>query len=91
MVFLNPIRHSSLGARLSRYEFARVWAKRPSLLFGLCAVTLVASLMLGGGTRGGLFVGHYFGTDRDPGISGGAVVAHRIAVERQPSVAPSGH
>jgi O-antigen ligase len=53
MVFLDPMQYRSLGHRLSQFDLARVWAKRPSLLFGLCAVTLIASIMLGGGTHGG--------------------------------------
>ena len=39
--------------RIGRGDLARVWAQRPSLTFGLCAITLVAALLLGGGTRGG--------------------------------------
>jgi|GEM_PF-211205 len=39
--------------RIRRGDLARAWAQRPSLMFGLCAITLVAALLLGGGTRGG--------------------------------------
>ena len=53
MVFLSNIRTSSLMPRIGRGDVARAWAQRPSLTFGLCAMTLVAALLLGGGTRGG--------------------------------------
>jgi O-antigen ligase len=53
MVFLNPIRSRSLEDSLRRLDLARVWARRPSRLFGLCTFTLLASMLLGGGTRGG--------------------------------------
>ena len=39
--------------RIRRHYVAQAWAQRPSLMFGLCAITLVAALLLGGGTRGG--------------------------------------
>ena len=41
------------GTPTKRSRPSRLWEKRPSLFFSLCAFTLVSSLLLGGGTRGG--------------------------------------
>jgi len=53
MVFLNTLRNHPLGIRLSKLVPSQAWEKRPSLFFSLCAFTVVSSLLLGGGTRGG--------------------------------------
>src|SRR3984893_267298 len=53
MAFLDLLRNHPLGTQLSQLAPSRVWEKRPSLLFSVCAFTLVSSLLLGGGTRGG--------------------------------------
>ena len=37
----------------SKFAAWSVWERRPGALFGLCAVTLLGSLLLGGGTHGG--------------------------------------
>jgi O-antigen ligase len=51
MVSLGTFRERSFGTILSRLVAAK--ASRPSIVFCACAFTMVASLLLGGGTRGG--------------------------------------
>jgi O-antigen ligase len=53
MVFLDILRSHQLTVRLGKLVPTQVWQIRPSLLFSLCTVTFVSSLLLGGGTRGG--------------------------------------
>jgi|SRR5579862_242972 len=53
MVFLHTLRSHPLGVRIGKLVPANAWERRPSLVFGFGAFTLVASLLLGGGTRGG--------------------------------------
>ena len=53
MAFLDSLRNHPLGVRLARLAPLRAWQQRPRLFFILCAVTVVSSLLLGGGTRGG--------------------------------------
>jgi O-antigen ligase len=53
MVFLQTLRNHPLGIKLGKLVPAQAWERRPSLVFGLSAFTVVASLLLGGGTRGG--------------------------------------
>jgi len=53
MAFLDSLRNHPLGLQLREFDPSRLWEKRPSLFFSLCAFTLVSSLLLGGGTRGG--------------------------------------
>lgn len=53
MADLSSLRSHSLEILWNRLALAQLWERRPSLLFSLCAFTLVASLTLGGGTRGG--------------------------------------
>lgn len=53
MAFPLSLRNHPLGIRLIQLVPSRAWEKRPSLLFSLCAFTMVCSLLLGGGTRGG--------------------------------------
>jgi O-antigen ligase len=53
MVLLQTFRNHPLGARLGKLAPRVAWEARPSLTFSLCTVTLVAALLLGGGTRGG--------------------------------------
>jgi O-antigen ligase len=53
MVLLDALRSHPLGVKLGKLIPAQAWEKRPSLFFGLAAFTLVSSLLLGGGTRGG--------------------------------------
>jgi hypothetical protein len=53
VAFLDSLRNHPLGVRLARLVPLRSWEQRPRLFFILCAVTVVSSLLLGGGTRGG--------------------------------------
>lgn len=53
MVFLHTLRNHPLGLKLGTFVPVEAWEKRPSVAFSLCAFTLLASLLLGGGTRGG--------------------------------------
>lgn len=53
MISLTLFRDRPLLPLLTRFISARVWEYRPSLVFCACAFTLVSSLLLGGGTRGG--------------------------------------
>lgn len=53
MAFLNSISYRAMRERIGAPSLAEVWESRPSLLLSLCAVTLIASIMLGGGTRSG--------------------------------------
>ena len=53
MTFLESLRNHPLGVRLAQLVPLRTWQQRPRLFFSLCAVTVVSSLLLGGGTRGG--------------------------------------
>ena len=53
MAFLESLRNHPLGVRLAQLMPLRAWQQRPRLFFILCAVTVVSSLLLGGGTRGG--------------------------------------
>lgn len=53
MTFLESLRNHPLGVRLAQLVPLRAWQQRPRLFFILCAVTVVSSLLLGGGTRGG--------------------------------------
>jgi O-antigen ligase len=53
MVSLRSFRHHPLRKLSSKLVASQVWEKRPSLIFGLCAFTVVSSLLLGGGTHGG--------------------------------------
>ena len=53
MAFLESLRNHPLGVRLAQLVPLRAWQQRPRLFFILCAVTVVSSLLLGGGTRGG--------------------------------------
>ncbi len=53
MAFLDTIRYLPLGIKLSKLVPSEVWEKRPSHFFSLCAFTIISSLLLGGGTRGG--------------------------------------
>jgi O-antigen ligase len=53
MVSLGSFRDRPLWPMLSGLIPARVWEFRPSVVFCACAFTLVCSLLLGGGTRGG--------------------------------------
>jgi hypothetical protein len=50
---LESLRNHPLGVRLAQLVPLRAWQQRPRLFFILCAVTVVSSLLLGGGTRGG--------------------------------------
>lgn len=53
MVFLHSLRRHPLGIKLGQLVPSQAWERRPSLFFSLCVFTLVSSLLLGGGTRGG--------------------------------------
>ena len=53
MVFLHSLRSHPLGIRIGKLVPLSVWERRPSLVFGFGAFTLVTALLLGGGTRGG--------------------------------------
>ena len=53
MAVLESLRNHPLGVRLAQLVPLRAWQQRPRLFFILCAVTVVSSLLLGGGTRGG--------------------------------------
>jgi hypothetical protein len=53
VTFLESLRNHPLGVRLAQLVPLRAWQQRPRLFFILCAVTVVSSLLLGGGTRGG--------------------------------------
>jgi len=53
VAFLESLRNLPLGVRLAQLVPLRAWQQRPRLFFILCAVTVVSSLLLGGGTRGG--------------------------------------
>lgn len=53
MNLLRPLRNQHWGYRIGGFVPSLVIERRPSLRFGLCASTLIASLLLGGGTRGG--------------------------------------
>jgi O-antigen ligase len=53
VAFLESFRNHPLGVRLAELVPSRAWAQRPRLFFIFCAVTVVSSLLLGGGTRGG--------------------------------------
>jgi O-antigen ligase len=53
VAFLDSLRNRPLGVRLAQLVPLRAWQQRPRLFFILCAVTVVSSLLLGGGTRGG--------------------------------------
>jgi O-antigen ligase len=53
MFFLHSLQNHPLGILLRKLAPSQVWEKRPSLIFSLCAFTVVSSLLLGGGTRGG--------------------------------------
>jgi O-antigen ligase len=50
---LESLRNHPLGVRLVQLVPVRAWQQRPHLFFILCAVTVVSSLLFGGGTRGG--------------------------------------
>jgi O-antigen ligase len=50
---LESLRNHPLGVRLGQLVPVRAWLQRSRLLFVLCAITVVSSLLLGGGTRGG--------------------------------------
>lgn len=52
-VFLQTLRSHPLAARAGKLLPAQTWELRPSRFFSLTAFILVASLLLGGGTRGG--------------------------------------
>lgn len=53
MALLDSLRNHPVGIKLFQLTPSRAWEKFPGLFFSLCAFTLVASLLLGGGTRGG--------------------------------------
>jgi O-antigen ligase len=53
MVSLSSLREQPLAAFLSRLVPAQIRGYRPSIVFCACAITLMCSLVLGGGTRGG--------------------------------------
>jgi O-antigen ligase len=53
MAFLDSLRNHPLGIQLKQLAPSRLWEERPNLFSSLCAFTLVSSLLLGGGTRGG--------------------------------------
>jgi O-antigen ligase len=53
VAFLESFRNHPLGVRLTQLVPVRAWEQRPRLFFTLCAATVVSSLLLGGGTRGG--------------------------------------
>jgi O-antigen ligase len=53
VAFLESLRNHPVGVRLTQLVPVRAWEQRPRLFFILCAVTVVSSLLLGGGTRGG--------------------------------------
>jgi O-antigen ligase len=53
VAFLESLRNHPLGVRLAHLVPLRAWQQRPRPFFILCAVTVVSSLLLGGGTRGG--------------------------------------
>jgi len=53
MVLLGSFRERPLGTVLSALVPAQIREYRPSIVFCACALTLVCSLLLGGGTRGG--------------------------------------
>jgi hypothetical protein len=53
VTFLESLRNHPLGVRLAHLVPLRAWQQRPRLFFILCAVTVVSSLLFGGGTRGG--------------------------------------
>ena len=53
MVSLSSFREQPIVSVLSGLIPARIWEFRPTLLFRASAVTLISSVLLGGGTRGG--------------------------------------
>ena len=53
MAYLESFRNHSLGVKLTQLVPVRAWEQRPRLFFILCAVTVVSSLLVWGGTRGG--------------------------------------
>jgi O-antigen ligase len=53
VAFLESLRNHPLGVRLAQLVPLRAWQQRPPLFFMLCAIAVVSSLLLGGGTRGG--------------------------------------
>ena len=53
MVSLGSFRERPLGAVLSGLVPVPIRESRPSVIFCVCAFTLICSLLLGGGTRGG--------------------------------------
>src|ERR1700733_2872413 len=53
MVSLGSFREQPLGTAITGFILDKIRERRPSLIFGICAFTVVCSLLLGGGTRGG--------------------------------------
>src|SRR4029077_14878327 len=52
VAILESFRNHPLGVRLALLVPSQAWQKRARLFFILCAITVVSSLLLGGGTRG---------------------------------------
>lgn len=53
MVSLGNFREQPLGTAISGLVLAQIRERRPSLILGVCAFTVICALLLGGGTRGG--------------------------------------
>src|ERR1700722_13724407 len=53
MVSLRVFREHPIAAALSGLAPVRVWERRPRLIYSVCIILLVSSLLFGGGTRAG--------------------------------------